>query len=111
MRRFKLHRHDDVTGVSGTGIVAEGIVFSDGVTVIRWRGRHASTVVWGSIQSAIEIHGHGGATEFRWLDDAPATCGATKVLTQSRGELATCNIEWGHDGKHADGALDCVEWE
>lgn len=30
MRRFELHREEDVSGVSGTGVVAEGVAFSDG---------------------------------------------------------------------------------
>ena len=30
MRNFNLIRHIDVSGLSGTGVVAEGVVFSDG---------------------------------------------------------------------------------
>jgi hypothetical protein len=28
MRRFELHRTEDLTGVSGTGVVAEGVKFT-----------------------------------------------------------------------------------
>lgn len=69
MRRFHLVREVDVSGVSGTGIVAEGVRFADGVTVIHWiAGEHRSTVVWPSIEGVEAIHGHGGATRIEWLD-------------------------------------------
>jgi len=35
VRRFELQRDFDITGVSGIGIVARGVRFDDGVTVIR----------------------------------------------------------------------------
>ena len=64
-RTFVLHRDEDVSGVSGTGVVAEGAVFSDGTVVVRWLGKQASTTVWSSIDSmiAIAINGHGGRTQ------------------------------------------------
>lgn len=66
MRIFQLHRDHDVSGISGTGIVADGVVFPDGVTVIRWRGERRSTVVWQSVDDVEAIHGHGGATRIVW---------------------------------------------
>ena len=36
MRTFEMIRGDDESGVSGTGKVLEGVVFSDGPCVIRW---------------------------------------------------------------------------
>jgi len=68
MRRFHLVRHVDLTGVSGTGVVAEGCEFSDGAVAIRWRGNRPSTAVWRDINDAMFIHGHGGATQFVWID-------------------------------------------
>ena len=35
-RAFVLQRNEDETGVSGTGIVAEGVEFSDGTVALRW---------------------------------------------------------------------------
>jgi hypothetical protein len=67
-RRFVLIRDSDISGVSGTGLVADGVVFPDGVTVLRWRSKWASTVIWPSVSAAMEVHGHGGATRIRWLD-------------------------------------------
>ncbi|MCL8026324.1 hypothetical protein [Nocardioides bruguierae] len=70
-RRFELHRDVDVSGISGTGVVAEGVAFTDGSAVLRWTaGVHHSTVVWPDIASVEIIHGHGGATRVLWIDEA-----------------------------------------
>jgi len=71
MLRFVLEREVDVSGVSGTGTVAEGVRFSDGKVALRWITNHAhqSTVIWDSIESVEVIHGHDGATRVRWIDD------------------------------------------
>lgn len=68
MQTFTLERDTDVSGVSGTGTVADGVVFPDGVAVIRWRGDRQSTVVWPSIEDVEAIHGHNGATRIVWKD-------------------------------------------
>lgn len=69
-RRFVLRRHHDVTGVSGTGDVADGVLWPDGTASVRWRGEHPSVVHWDRGRLSVEtIHGHGGATEIVWLDD------------------------------------------
>lgn len=68
MRRFELHRDIDVSGISGTGVVAEGVEFSDGTCVIRWCTGRASTVIWSSIADVEAIHGHGGATRIVWVE-------------------------------------------
>lgn len=57
-----LHRDHDVSGVSGTGVVADGVIFPDGVVVIRWRGRLQSTAVYPGIGTLRAVHGHNGAT-------------------------------------------------
>ncbi len=59
-RRFRLVRDEDVSGVSGTGVVAEGVAFTTGKVVISWLSEHGSVVVWDSLESAIAVHGHGG---------------------------------------------------
>jgi hypothetical protein len=66
VRTFHLVRERDDTGVSGVGIVAEGVEFSDGVVALRWRGQHASTVVWFGLEDALAIHGHNGHTKVEW---------------------------------------------
>lgn len=71
MRIFYMIRDDDETGISGTGIVAEGVEFDDGTVVIRWQTHgdlHHSTVHWDSLEDARAIHGHGGKTWFQFAD-------------------------------------------
>lgn len=76
-RRFVLQRHTDATGISGTGTVAEGIVFSDGVVALRWivppgnpgHGWPTSVVFHDNGMASVEaIHGHNGGTEIVMLD-------------------------------------------
>lgn len=71
MRVFLMIRDEDETGISGTGIVAQGVEFDDGRVVIRWQTHgndHHSTVVWDSIDSVTAIHGHGGKTWLQFAD-------------------------------------------
>lgn len=68
IRRFEFHRDEDVSGASGTGVVVEGVEFSDGSVAIRWLGERPSTVMWENVTDAIAIHGHGGKTRLVWLD-------------------------------------------
>lgn len=70
LRRFQLHRTTDISGVSGTGIVADGVVFPSGTVALCWRGEWPTSVVFHDrgIESVQHIHGHGGATRIVWLD-------------------------------------------
>lgn len=68
-KRFKLRRLHDVTGVSGEGIVAEGVQFRDKRVAMRWCvGAARSTVLWDSISEAVQVHGHDGNTVLEWVD-------------------------------------------
>jgi hypothetical protein len=69
MRAFELHRSVDVTGVSGDGIVAEGVEFTDGTVALRWVGKNPTSVVFhdNGIESVRTIHGHDGLTEVVFL--------------------------------------------
>lgn len=71
VRRFVLSRDKDISGVSGTGIVAEGVEFSDGTVGLRWVGANPTSVVFhdNGVKSVEAIHGHNGATKIVWLDD------------------------------------------
>lgn len=68
-RPFVLRRNVDVSGVSGVGIIAEGVAFSDGMSVLRWLTATASTAVYDSPEDVVTIHGHGGATSLVWLKE------------------------------------------
>lgn len=71
MRRFYLQRDEDASGVSGTGVVAEGVEFTDGTCAMRWRTATTSTAVYGSAQDVVTVHGHEGRTRLVWLDEHP----------------------------------------
>lgn len=71
-RRFHLVRHRDISGVSGVGIVAEGVVWSSGAVCLHWPGYPQATSSWASVHDLIAAHGHGGATEVVWLDQGSA---------------------------------------
>ncbi|MGA5489590.1 hypothetical protein ACPCK1_17760 [Streptomyces pseudogriseolus] len=67
--RFTVRRHHDVTGVSGDGNVADGVLWPDGTASVRWRGEHPSAVFWDRGRVSVEfIHGHQGATEVVLVD-------------------------------------------
>lgn len=63
---FILERSEDVSGVSGVGKIAEGIVFHDGQVVLSWFGQHHTIEICPSIDDVIDIHGHDGRTKVKW---------------------------------------------
>ena len=68
MRRFVLIRVEDLTGVSGTGEVAEGTVFSSGLAVIHWLREPFAMGVYQSLEDVISVHGHEGRTQLQFID-------------------------------------------
>lgn len=78
-RRFVGDRSEDVTGISGEGVVVEGVVFSDGYGVTHWLDQapmnEPKTEVWhkpfwrrSGPDPFTKISGHGGKTRVVWLD-------------------------------------------
>lgn len=65
MKLFYLERKVDISGTSGVGRVAEGVIFDDGVCALRWvtANQHHSTAIYDSIEDVKKIHGHGAATD------------------------------------------------
>jgi len=68
MKRFILLRHKDTSGISGTGVVAEGVQFTDLTVAMRWRSGDPSTVIYDNIGQVERNHGHNGNTEVVFLD-------------------------------------------
>lgn len=73
MRSFHLLRLEDESGVSGTGIVAEGVEFTNGKVVINWLTKHRSMTIYENIKEAEAIHGHGGKTKVVYHDEVEAS--------------------------------------
>jgi len=76
-RTFFLQRDADESGISGTGRVAEGMAWDDGIAVLHWlvaghtTGIYAPTVKdrRSGIKKIAEIHGHDGKTKVIWEEE------------------------------------------
>jgi hypothetical protein len=68
MRLFELHRDVDETGISGTGVVAQGVEFDDGTVAMKWLGDWPTSVVFHDrgAEALEHVHGHGGKTRVVW---------------------------------------------
>lgn len=89
-RRFHLDRTEDVTGVSGTGRVAEGFVASDGKVALRWLSACGSWVLYDNADALLQVHGHHGATKIVWDDGAPEVDGSARAaLEEAKAALAS----------------------
>ncbi|MEV5911093.1 hypothetical protein AB0M00_19595 [Streptomyces chartreusis] len=83
--RLYFRRHQDVSGVSGEGRIADGVQWPDGTVSIRWRGPHPKIDFCDrGVVTAEFVHGHAGLTEIVYLDQpgeqpapAPAAAGST----------------------------------
>jgi hypothetical protein len=84
MRRFTVFRRGDLSATHNADQVNgpdqaqfEGVVFSDGTTVVRWLTAARSTSVWADFATMWRIHGHEDAnskhgTAISWSDEGPA---------------------------------------
>lgn len=68
MRKFVLVRTQDVSGISGTGIVAQGIEFGNGSCALTWMTPYRCAATYESIKALEHVHGHGGSTQVVWED-------------------------------------------
>lgn len=108
MRRFLLERVDDESGVSGPGFVAEGIQFTNGLCALTWRvvngkpiaiGDWSSIAAYPSLDRLNQIHGHGGKTLIRFIDetDPPHQLDCPAIIAGGCG--CDCNLGVTKDSK------------
>ncbi len=69
MNLFHLQRLEDETGISGIGIVAEGVQFSNGKCALVWLTEASSVGIYDNIELVDKIHGHNGKTIIIWKKD------------------------------------------
>lgn len=69
MKRFYLERTLDPVGISGLGVIAEGVMFSGGRVVLQWLTQYQSVGIYDSISDVLSIHGHNGTTSVVFLDE------------------------------------------
>lgn len=64
---FTLHREEDPSGVSGTGVVAEGWESSSGEwVVLLWLSKTPTLGIYRDIREVELLHGHSGKTVIVW---------------------------------------------
>lgn len=78
-RRFELVRTEDNTGVSGTGVVVVGVEYPNGAVHMQWQNDACNNDISvnamalkpapNGIEQVRKVHGHGGKTKIRWLDE------------------------------------------
>jgi hypothetical protein len=62
IKEFHLVRIEDETGISGTGIVARGVILPSGAVCMEWQTFHSSVCIYKNISDVESIHGHNGKT-------------------------------------------------
>lgn len=77
MRLFELHRDIDSSGVSGTGVVAQGVEFDNGQCAMAWLSQWQSVAIYPSIDVLEAIHGHNGNTRVVWFEKQKPQGGRT----------------------------------
>jgi len=109
-RRFVIWRHEDPTGVSGTGLVAYGWEREDGRATVRWLGEHRTETVHEDGMASVQaIHCHNGASEILWCNDGRIVLPARALRPDgARGDLLSLTRSKYRSGwvlgldKHAD---------
>lgn len=66
MKTFWLERIEDASGVSGMGIVAESVQFTNGKCALAWVTQYQSVAVYDTLGDVEKIHGHDGKTLIVW---------------------------------------------
>jgi hypothetical protein len=99
IKKFYLWREQDESGVSGTGRVAEGVVFSNGWVGMNWLTRWGSLAFYPTVHDVMMVHGHQGKTRVVYEDCEPGsehiialpaeTSDMKKAFLQGDGETLT----------------------
>jgi hypothetical protein len=61
---------EDISGVSGVGRVAVGVVFPSGKVVLEWMGTDSTFEIFEKLRHVVRIHGHSGKTGVVFVGDA-----------------------------------------
>ena len=62
IKEFYLQRVEDESGISGTGVVARGVILPSGSVCLEWSTFHSSICIYKNISDVEAIHGHNGKT-------------------------------------------------
>ena len=100
MKLSEPRRDEDATGISGTGTVAQGVIFDSGKVALTWLTEHTSTAVYDSIEDVVAIHGHGGKTRVVQVWDHDPKRWAQLVINATHDQLEGVGNDFS-DGNHA----------
>lgn len=93
-RAFVLQRDRDISDVSGTGIIADGVVFPDGHAAIHWRGKWPLTTPHpDGLESILAIHDHGGRGDLHVIWPQQSTKGR-EILAAAVGRAYALAGRW-----------------
>lgn len=70
-KTFRLVRTQDISGVSGVGIVAQGVEWYNGRVTIAWLGSFPTIEHADNLHQIEELHGHDGSTKIEWDQSHP----------------------------------------
>lgn len=65
---FVIIRETDNTGISGIGIVADGVQFKNGKCVLCWRGKIQTIVIHENIKSVMQLSCSHSKSKIKWLN-------------------------------------------
>lgn len=68
LKQFYLNRKEDVSGVSGTGIIAQGVIFPSGKVVMEWATSYGSIAIYENINEIQVLHANKGKTELIYIN-------------------------------------------
>lgn len=101
-RVFQVIRHKDGKGISGTGLIIDGVVLSSGKVIIEWHSGNRSVSIFDSLNSFLAVHvkpKYEGENEFRWIEGyKPAEDVAEVCDTVQKWVMAFADMKQKHRG-------------
>lgn len=95
MFTYELRRDEDATGVSGVGVVAQGVVFDDCSVAQRWVKEGTETMIYASLWDVVREHCDDGAALIVPLGDVEAV----RLARSPRGDTLMAVMDHtAHDG-------------
>ncbi|AEO93507.1 gp248 [Bacillus phage G] len=69
LSEYFLQRNEDFSGVSGTGVVAKGVILPSGKCVHEWSNSYVQSLnMYPNIKAVEHIHGHEGRTIVKFVE-------------------------------------------
>jgi hypothetical protein len=90
LRVFQLMRDEDVSGVSGVGRVAVGVVFPSGKVLLEWLGSDTTFGIYDKLDHVERIHGHGDKTRMDLGEPAHLSSACVRMTPRRSGLSHAC---------------------